>query len=1170
MTPPLHDLFDQAPVHAIVKRRGFINRTTAMLSGAAVLLGSILMLALLDMQEAWGESLRLWLISITAASALVLAVWLWLSGRKGNDPETVVRAMEAADPACGQQLRTAWEVAQRGVLTSSTDEHQHFTTRLLSEAQQQVSGRGWDSLAPSVRMVRGIAVCAFLAVLVLVTAWQSPEFRTALHRIVMPLGAPTYTTVAWQSLPTHYDDRHPPRVAVLLSGRAAAPELQVREAGTSEWQTHSLNALSDGRTYDAVLTSMTGDIEMRVSAGDGGTSTHVVQYRPIPRLEESKVAIRFPDYTGVAPEERQGADASVVEGSALDWTFRFNTPPDRVEWTLASDTSTPEKLPLKHDGSTVQASWKAPLGKYSGVLTIYDKEGATVDSWRYEVVGAVDKLPTVELLEPMKDRQATCVTELPVRIRARDDFGVAEVGLIMEAAGQTIWTLEKVITEKDQHDVSELTRAMLETVPLTIRDNVKLYAYALDHKPRGGPRSVSPLRCIDIRDFKKLEIQADGGKPPPMEKRQFAKLNQLIRAQRVIVSDCHVLKEDAKNEQAEGIGPRCQETDVKQQDVIVKTNELHAEWAQKSGVPQDDLALLLTAAAQMGDTSRYLQRTLTEQAHPASDRALGSLLQIRKHLILIHTPFGDESDPDEEDDSKPKPLEELAKEAERLANEEKSVREQIAPGEKKAVAPLESSRRQQEVAATDAGELFSAIVAHPRKNEQMLKLMAAAETFMRDADERLHTREHLTAQQPLTDAEHHLRDLSDFIRAMIEEKLAETLKQMAAKAQSDSKSGKGEGQGKGSGEGEGEGKSSGQGKSAGEQPAELAANGKDKGESSGQGKGAGKKPGEVAANTQDTKEKQQQAKQQALKEAARNAGLADEILKALAELAAERGKGESQGQGKNGEQDGTGTGLTAAELAALRARAGTETLAKDLKQLAEGKVDAKGGNGKGDKPGDEGTSGDGAKPSDQPQPGTDSPDGKDIAARLDQMAKALNAEAGRLNASRLAHLADVREKAKGLRDKAAKEAEAARAAEERQLIEKLLAQGMQPGQTVNINGKKITIPAQPMPGSGPGAGTESKEAKPGPGTPRAEIERFAAEAQRLGDDTITGLASQLATDVPLVTAFDGIIERLDQLMATLPGSGTVQAAQSRVPEHYRREIEAYFRNLSDDFGNEPQ
>jgi hypothetical protein len=1141
MNPPPQDLFNQAPVHSLVRLRRFINRTAALSACAAVVLASILVLALLDVRLAWSESLRQWLIGIAGGGALVVCVRRWFLGRKGSDAPSVVRQMEAAQPATGQQLRTAWEIAQSGVPTSATEEHRMFSSRLLAEAQQQVSGRTWETLAPPGDMMRWIMAAGLVAAAMLIVAWQSPEFRLALRRVVLPLGAPSYTTVAWQSPPAYYDDRHPPRVVVLLSGREAMPQLHVLESGSTEWQTRPLTALAGGRSYDAVLTGMTGDFEMRLTAGDGEAPRHVVKYRAIPRLEEAKVAIHFPDYTGLAPEARQGADASVVEGSSLEWSFRFNTPPDRVEWTLTSDTNAPQKPPLQHDGATVHASWKTPLGKYSGVLTIYDKEGATVDSWRYEVLGAVDKQPAVELLEPVKDIQATCVTELPVRIRARDDFGVAEIGLVMEAAGQTLWTLEKVIPEKDLRDISELTRAMLETVPLTIRDNVKLYAYALDHKPRGGPRSVSPLRCIDIRDFKKLERHVDKATPPPVNKQQFAKLNQLIRAQRLVVSDCHVLKEDAKNEDAEGIGPRCQETDVKQRDVIVKTNELFGAWDKLPSVPRDDVALLLTAAEQMGETSRYLMRTLTEQAHPASDRALASLLQIRKHLIQLDCKGDDPSD--EDDDSKPKPLEELAKEAERLANEEKSVREQIAPGEKTPVAPLESSRRQQEVAAADGGELFSAIVSHPKKNEQMLTLMAASERFMREADERLHTKEHLTARQPLTDAEHQLRDLSDFIRAMIEEKLAETLKQMASKAQSDSKkSEKGEGEGKGSDPGEA--------KSA----------------------GAGEKPKEMAANKkEDAEKKEQVARQQALKDAARNAGLADEILKALAELAAEGGKGGPDGPGLNGEKEGRGTGMSAAELAGLRKRAGTEALAKDLKQLAQGKG-AEAGEGK--QPGKDGTSGDGAKPDAgaKPgagdQPGAGRPDGKDIARRLDRMAQALNAEASRLNASRLAHLAEVREKAKGLRDQAAREAEAARAAEERKLIEQLLAQGAQPGQTITLNGKKITIPAKPMPGGGPGEGTENKEGKPGPGAPQADIERFTAEAQRLGDEKITGLTMQLAAGAPPVTAFDQIIDQLDLLMAALPGNMIPQTVQSRIPEQHRREIEAYFRNLSDDFGNE--
>lgn len=153
----------------------------------------------------------------------------------------------------------------------------------------------------------------------------------------------------------------------------------------------------------------------------------------------------------------------------------------------------------------------------------------------------------MEILEPSKDAEATPVTELPVRIRARDDYGVAEIGLIMEAAGERSWTMEKTVDALDQKkELAELTHAMLETVPLTVRDNVRVYAYALDHKPRGGPRSVSPLRSIDIREFKKRSLYLGKVQGPPIDPKEVTKLNEVIRMQRGVVSDAHLVNEEAR------------------------------------------------------------------------------------------------------------------------------------------------------------------------------------------------------------------------------------------------------------------------------------------------------------------------------------------------------------------------------------------------------------------------------------------------------------------------------------------------------------------------------------------------------------------------------------------------------------------------------------------------
>ena len=1125
-------MFDSSPLQAIVQKRRSVVIATVMGFTVALVAAMWSALALIDAWRMWSEMVRGGLMVVAAATVAMVAWKRWQTAQSQCAMDRVIDDVEAASPQGGQQLRTAHEMASH---EAKTEEEHWLWSRLMESAHQQVRAINAEQLVPKRDLVRWVSIGGVALVALIIAATLSAEFRLALRRVAMPLGAPTYTSVTWQSTPTVFDDLHPARLAVTVKGRAASPRLEVRELGSETWHTRALTALPDGQTFDAVVTGLAKNFEARVLAGDGQTDVRAVRYRPIPRLEETKLVLHYPAYTGRESEEREGGDVSVVEGSTVDWSFRFNTAPGRVEWKLASGTNTPQSIPLQSDGATLKATWKLPLGKFSGVLTLFDTDGSTLDSWKYEVVGLVDRLPIVQLLEPVKDTKATCVTELPVRIRARDDFGVAEVGLIMEAAGQTIWTLEKVIDEKNERDVFEMTRAMLETIPLTINDNIKLYAYALDHKPRGGPRSVSAMRAIDIRDFKRLErLGKAGEKPPPVNPLNLAKLEKLIKSQRVVVSECHVTHEEAQDDAAENIPTKCQDTGVKQAEVSATTGELVTVWKTEPGISRDDQTLLSTAQRQMGETSKHLRRVLTEQALASSDRALGSLLQLRRHLIHIigNCPCNSE---DEDEIEPPKPLEELAREAERLANEEQTVQVQITPKDKPLIVELATTRRQQEVALADAGELFATIITHPQKHETMEKLMAVSERFMRKTDEQLHSKEATTATPSLANAEKNLRDLADFIRALDQQKQAEALQKMANKADSDSKGcGKGAGKGQSKGDGKGDSKSGKDGSKA----KDLADS---KQGDSGKGKESEGKDGKDGEGDNDGGK---------IAEAARNAELAAQILKALEEQAGAKGsKGTKPGDDAKGEgQASGGKGLSAAELAALRKRIDVEQLAKDLKALAAGKGDVAGDQGK-----------PGGATSARDEKGSEA----DVAARLEKMAKELRAEAGRLNASRLAQLAELREKAKALRDVAMAE----EAAEDRRLIAQAQANGAKPGQKITINGRSLLIPSKlveaPANRGGDAGGTTT-----GIANKAGDVARVVAEAKRLGDEVIHGSAMLLEQQVPPLPPLMAMIKRLDTMIAELPGGGVPQTAQTRVPDAHRREIEAYTRNLSDDLGND--
>lgn len=1228
-------------VRRITDRRRGLTRFSALLTAVAAMVVATALVAGIDTLAILSKDLRQILrLAVLGGAALFLAL-RWRQSRKAGDDREIVRLMENSLPSTGQLLRTGWEIAGQGRSknqppASGDNESVPLAEEVVRKSQAITENHNWSHLLPRRAVILALALTSLCLAVTFGLTQRSPDFRLALERVLFPGSAPSYTRPVWISPAGPFDDRHPPRLALAVHGRPAEPLLYFREAGSAAWQSRKLTALPDGQSHDAILTGLMADTEVYAAAGDGVTETLTLRYRPTPRLLDSSVTVTLPDYTGRAAEKRPGGDIIAVEGSRLTWDFTFNTPPVKAEVQITSPTSPPLTLPAKSDGKVISAGWPLPLGKYVCLLNVFDADGASIDSWKYDVGGVPDELPKVEILEPSKDLEATSITELPVRIRARDDFGVAELGLILEAGGQTFHPLEKIFEARDVTDITEMTRAMLEAVPLDVRDNVRIHAYALDHKPRGGPRAVSPLRAIDIRQFKIRTIYA--GKAPPsglkLPASAITQLNNLITAQRVVVSDTHILREPARTESAAAMIPGCQPVSAKESAVIVNADKVRADWEDEPGFPEEDLVLLGTARQQMTETVALLDRGTVVRAFTSGDRALQTLLQMRKHFLKILMESKDPGPPDDPPEMS-NPLD-FIKEALRLASEEKTVHQQLAPGPNTSgpKAELKVSRRQQEVALSDAGELYAALMAYEKKNEGMLSLMRDAELAMKKADSQIHTEQPLDSVPSLSAAEKHLTDLADFIKAMDESRLADTLNELASKAEQDAKKA-GEKSApppspSPSGQTPASPSQSGSSSSSGDESKDTASNDlKD----SKPGEKAGSEAGAADGKTKDAEAAAKEAA--AAAEAARNAALADSILEALAAQAREA---EAQENGGDTDQDpkppGSGE-LSREDLKALRDRAGTEALARDLKNLAT----ARGKSGQGPDPGKDGdpsTNPDGTNqtgvPSSNtanasgPQPGngpgiSDNPKLQNpnasqpaLSARLSEMAGQFRAEARRLQSSRLARLNEVRAQAKALKEQLEKEKENGKSAEQKALEDRLLAQGIPPGTKIRINGKTIVLgqksnpgaatddpfqqQQQGTPGNTPGKEGQQPGENPGPGgkEPGAQTaggngdgdgsetagggnrsvlggpatKRFVANAARLNDQPVTTWTKQLETEVPdvAIPALTGIIQRLDTLVAELPADGGEKNMAGRIPESSRREVEDYFKNLSDDLDDE--
>lgn len=558
-------------LHSVAtKRRAWFWRIT-LATLLVILIGAIFAFALLDFRMPLSAVTR-WFVWL---ATLGITGYFLVKNRhaviRQFTPKEAARAMESERPEVGQKIRTAFEIAND---PSQDDEAYGFRDQLVADADAFLTKHNWKTLIPKPQALRWLLAFSLLAISLLGATIVWPEFGLGVKRIVFPGTSSTYTKLAWENPPEWYDQRHPPLVQINISGRPAEPKLYVKEGEQGEYQELALNPRDNSPTWDTALVGHEQNLSIYATAGDGRSETIHIKYEPIPELREAKVTLEYPEYIDRQNEVRAGGDVRALEGTKLTWTFTFNTAPADVKWEIGE--TVPETLESTLTCSTSTYSLKS--GVRNPVLSVTDRRGRPVDSWRFEIEGLVDQLPTIELLEPAEDLNATSITEIPVRIRAEDDYGLGEVGIVLVAGEQNKWLLEKVIDVSNQRRANEMVSAMLEKIPLEITDNVRLYAYALDQKPRGGPRALSHLRSIDIRQFKIRAKIVEPKEGEGVEPKDLVPLNKIVERQREIVSQIFVLKAGGRDSISQQLYARCNAEAEKEITLAADTAALAKHW----------------------------------------------------------------------------------------------------------------------------------------------------------------------------------------------------------------------------------------------------------------------------------------------------------------------------------------------------------------------------------------------------------------------------------------------------------------------------------------------------------------------------------------------------------------------------------------------------------------
>lgn len=529
------------------------------------------------------------LSAVLAGVVLFAGYALWAMARRWGQPTTAAE-IESAFPELGQSVRTTVQFGQmpvdevqvKGVAVS-------LVTALAQETHRRALPLALEDIVPSRRLL--LIFGGLIAGIVLLAGASSVdwEWRNATQRAV--LQEHPYRQLEVQPGDQTVDEGAGMQVQVALIGRTNREVTfytRPAEQPDAEWTERTLEEEGAQRqrselprselprselprselprselpraTFVAKLDRLTKPLEYRVSAGELASPHYRIDIRRPLRIEELKVELTPPAYTGQPASSVIDANLSVLQGTLAQFEIKFDKPVKSASLIFAprkqpldDEPNEPEVVPLTLTSAALTSaaltSAALPLQEdrhYSIVAEAADGTRLAENKFRIRV--REDQPPDVTFEEPNDAVEVHTLAELPMRVRVRDDFGLTKAGIVFQVNNEQEIPLvaqdfavvvaaaeEAAATGK----ISPTTQAALEKIlplehfELTQKDSVMYFAFAEDNLPDRPQRTETDMRFIDIRPFKREYRVIDPDPMPGMGMGGGLKsLEELIQRQR--------------------------------------------------------------------------------------------------------------------------------------------------------------------------------------------------------------------------------------------------------------------------------------------------------------------------------------------------------------------------------------------------------------------------------------------------------------------------------------------------------------------------------------------------------------------------------------------------------------------------------------------------------------
>lgn len=284
----------------------------------------------------------------------------------------------------------------------------------------------------------------------------------------------------------------------------------VRFADRQDWERAPMQpAEGQESRFEFRLYAVRAPLQYYVDAEGTRSGEHNVTVVDLPRIERVQLTYEYPQWTGLDRKvDDSSRDISAVEGTNVKVEVVADGPLDAPALIVNGQTGELAQQGRTSSGAIVVTK----PGRYQIGARVANEFVPLSDEYAIEVVP--DEKPTIEIRKPGRDWRATSIEEVPVRIRAEDDFRLRDVSLHYSVNGGA-WQAVQVgggvkSSEGEQVlDLEQLGAAQTKSADKRLEpgDLISYYAVAKDRKQA----AQTDLFMVQVQPFERRFLQAQSG-----------------------------------------------------------------------------------------------------------------------------------------------------------------------------------------------------------------------------------------------------------------------------------------------------------------------------------------------------------------------------------------------------------------------------------------------------------------------------------------------------------------------------------------------------------------------------------------------------------------------------------------------------------------------------------